>query len=426
MTGRTAVLICLRLARMNNRNHSSNSSFGHMNGSQYVTEVERPGSNLTTYERTAGTNTLTAIEDALGRRTEFTYDSNGNLTSFTDASGTTTYTWNARNQLTAISGPGLTASFIYDGLGRRSSVTVNSATTGFWYDGDDILAELTGTTSNVTYLRGLRIDQPFIRQLSGGNEFYQTDALGTSVVLTDPTGTTQTTYSYEPFGKATVSGPSTNFLRYTGREADGTGLLYYRARYYSPRLQRFVSEDPIGLRGGDPNFYAYVGNNPTRFTDPQGLFIGRVHRKIAYTALRLEGCSDSFNKMVAEWDVKADTTFPTFDPRMAPIHGQQDPNFTLQANVIYNWDFINKQLGKGNPEGLGYAMHATEDPFSRSHQWTEALSEPSALDPQHWGDWMEHGYYDAFPGDEFWHAVEADRRIIRRWKAMSGRKDACQ
>jgi YD repeat-containing protein len=49
-----------------------------------------------------------------------TYDLNGNLATFTDASGTTTYTWNARNQLTSIAGPSLCATFSYDSFGRRT------------------------------------------------------------------------------------------------------------------------------------------------------------------------------------------------------------------------------------------------------------------------------------------------------------------
>lgn len=63
---------------------------------------------------------------------------------------------------------------------------------------------------------------------------------------------------------------STNPVQYTGRENDGTGLYYYRNRYYSPLLSRFVSEDPIGLAGGI-NTYSYVENNPLSFTDPEGL-----------------------------------------------------------------------------------------------------------------------------------------------------------
>jgi RHS repeat-associated protein len=55
------------------------------------------------------------------------------------------------------------------------------------------------------------------------------------------------------------------------RRNDATGLYDYRARYYHPGLSRFVSEDPLEFLGGDPNLYAYVGNQPTALTDPSGL-----------------------------------------------------------------------------------------------------------------------------------------------------------
>jgi len=50
---------------------------------------------------------------------------------------------------------------------------------------------------------------------------------------------------------------------------DGTGLYYYRARYYNPQFGRFVAQDPIGLRGG-VNLYEYAGSNPASFVDPEG------------------------------------------------------------------------------------------------------------------------------------------------------------
>jgi len=65
---------------------------------------------------------------------------------------------------------------------------------------------------------------------------------------------------------------SSNALQYTGRENDGaTGLYYYRARYYHPGLQRFISEDPLGNDTGEVNFYVYVGNDPINYVDPLGL-----------------------------------------------------------------------------------------------------------------------------------------------------------
>ena len=47
---------------------------------------------------------------------------------------------------------------------------------------------------------------------------------------------------------------------------------YYRARYYDPVRSRFVSEDPLGLRAGDPNHYAYAMANPVSLYDPLGLW----------------------------------------------------------------------------------------------------------------------------------------------------------
>jgi RHS repeat-associated protein len=64
---------------------------------------------------------------------------------------------------------------------------------------------------------------------------------------------------------------SSSSYKYTGREDDGSGLYYYRARYYQPRLQRFISEDPLKFRGRDMNLYAYVRNMPSALIDPLGL-----------------------------------------------------------------------------------------------------------------------------------------------------------
>jgi RHS repeat-associated protein len=95
--------------------------------------------------------------------------------------------------------------------------------------------------------------------------------IGSTLALTDQTGTPLVRYTYDPFGNTQSTNPAIpNPFQFTSRENDGAGLYYYRQRYYSPVLHRFLSEDPIGLLGGE-NFYRYVLNNPLAFTDPLGL-----------------------------------------------------------------------------------------------------------------------------------------------------------
>jgi len=170
--------------------------------------------------------------------TTLTYDNNGNLIS----DGINAYVWDARNRLITISG-GANGSFRYDVLGRRSESNVNSVTLQYLYDGLDVGAEIQGGSVGVNYLNGLGIDEPFVRQTSSGNEFYSADALGSTLALTGGGGTTVTSYSYDPFGGTVVTGNSSNRFQFTGREDEGGGLYYYRARYYRPLNARFLNED---------------------------------------------------------------------------------------------------------------------------------------------------------------------------------------
>ena len=209
-------------------------------------------------------------QTVFGANTE-TYDLNGNLATVTDASGTATYTWNARNQLTGISATGFAASFSYDSLGRRTGKTINGVVTNFLYDGVTPVQEKNGAVVTANLLTGPRMDEFFQRTDGVGTRALLPDHLGSTVALGDGTGTLQTQYTYEPFGYATQTGQATTTsYKYTGREDDGSGLYYYRARYFHPRLQRFIGEDPIGFAGGDVNLYAYVLNHPLGLVDPSG------------------------------------------------------------------------------------------------------------------------------------------------------------
>jgi RHS repeat-associated protein len=213
-----------------------------------------------------------------------TFDLNGNLIS----DGINTYTWDARNRMVAISGPGISASFQYDPLGRRVSKTISGTTTSFIYDGENPVQEVQGGAVLANLLTGLDIDEYFTRTDGSGRRTLLADALGTILALTDDAGAVQTSYTYEPFGTTTVSGQaSSNPFQYTGRENDGAGHYYYRARYYTPGRGRFIGEDPIGLLGGI-NLFTYAMGNPVLYVDPSGLRVNVCCRPVLGTGSKLD------------------------------------------------------------------------------------------------------------------------------------------
>jgi RHS repeat-associated protein len=219
--------------------------------------------------------------------TPMTYDANGNLTN----DGTNIYSWDARNHLASLSGANA-ASFTYDAAGRRAQKTINGVSTQFLYDGSNPVQEIQNGTPSANLLTGLGIDEYFQRTDSAGARDYLTDILGSTLSLTDSSGTNQTSYTYDPFGNSAATGQaSSNSLQFTGRENDGTGLYLDRARYYGPTFQRFVSQDPSDFADADPfeflnndvsegptgfdssytNLYAYVGDDPADWFDPDGM-----------------------------------------------------------------------------------------------------------------------------------------------------------
>jgi len=274
-------------------------------------EYDKAGNRTKTggsYARTGMPEAITSTSyDANNRQLTFgdktlAYDDNGNLQSITDSNGTTLYSWNARNQLVGISGPSVNASFVYDGTGRREKKTISGSLTEFLYDGVNPVQESSGASILANILPGLGIDEFLTRTdvVAGVTSNFLTDALGSPLAVTDNSGVVQTDYTYEAFGRTTATGASnSSSYQFTGRENDGTGLYYYRARFYHPVMQRFLSEDPLfspNLVGTDPsnkelltyignhsteisvsvfrdstNPYLYAKNQPLRFNDPTGL-----------------------------------------------------------------------------------------------------------------------------------------------------------
>ncbi len=232
-------------------------------------------SSLASATKLAGQNNASAA-DAANRIAQFgplsyTFNELGQTAAKTDPQGTTSYQWNARGRLTqATLSDGKTVSYDYDALGRRASRSAGGVTTSFLYNGANVVLDRSNAGA-VDYLNGPGVDN-LLRQTSvaTGALYFAQDHLGSTVTLTNASGSVVERSQYEAFGQS--SGSSLTRYGFTGREHDDlTGLMYYRARWYDPQQGRFISEDPIGFAGGDANLYGYVWQSPLGRTDPMGL-----------------------------------------------------------------------------------------------------------------------------------------------------------
>ena len=208
------------------------------------------------------------------RGESFAYDAEGNLTQRTGPSGTVNYTWNALGQLvTVASSQGTVTTYGYDGWGQRVRKSVNSVITRYLLHNANVVMEIdayNGILAEYTYYPGA--DRPHGMRRGGVQYYYAQDAEGNVRGLINTAGAVVASYDYSPQGELVGStGSVTNPYRYKGREWDAeAGLYFMRARYYDPKVARFVSEDPIGVAGG-LSLYAFGGGDPVNYSDPSGL-----------------------------------------------------------------------------------------------------------------------------------------------------------
>ena len=233
----------------------------------------------------------------------YVYDKRGNIKEKVNKStnDSISYTFNASNLLTSVSSTDNNLEFTYDALQRRISKKHNGILHNYLYDNYNIIAILDENKELIaSIIHDENIDSPLSittyaksqlskdeyntlsqeKQVEHDNTlentyFYHSDNQGSIIALTNIDAKIVESFIYDDAYGIILDHQKTietlNPYGYTAQVYDTNELYYYKARYYDPTTQRFLSPDPIEFKSGDYNFYRYVNNSPLNFTDPTGL-----------------------------------------------------------------------------------------------------------------------------------------------------------
>jgi RHS repeat-associated protein len=165
----------------------------------------------------------------------------------------------------------VTETYAYDAAGARVTRTTNGATV---VTVADLWERTVGGATTHFYRFGADIIG--VRRSDQGTQYLFSDHLGSVSAATNASGALVGMQHYDPWGRVRTGGIGLTARNFTGQRLDATGLLYYHARYYDPTLGRFIAPDSLVPEPGAPqslNRYAYVYNNPLKYTDPTGHWI---------------------------------------------------------------------------------------------------------------------------------------------------------
>jgi RHS repeat-associated protein len=209
----------------------------------------------------------------------YTHDDNGNMTSKSDGTDTYTYVWNEDNQLESVeSNSSPVVDYLYDSGSRMLQRTESSTTTNFHWDGWDLVREEKDDGVDVEVTNYL-VPHGEVHAFERDDEWFYLhgDGLSSTQLVTDESGAQVGRIVYGAWGETLSSNesvPGVLDVRFVGglgvRNDSASGLIWMRHRWYDASLGRFISRDPIGLKG-DTNLYRYGGNNSVTYTDHTGL-----------------------------------------------------------------------------------------------------------------------------------------------------------
>lgn len=252
-----------------------------------LTEVKKNGATHRAYSYDTNGNRLTAdgitsTYDAQDRllasgATTFTYKASGDLLTKSTGGQTTTYTYDALGNLTAVALPGgPDVSYVIDGHNRRIGRKVNGTLVqGFLYqDALNIVGELDGSNQLVSrFVYADRDDSPAFMFKGGVTYRIIADQIGSPrLVVNTDNGAIAQRLDYDAFGNVLLdTNPGFQPFGFAGGLYDPTTkLVRFGARDYDPAVGRWTTKDPLFFAGHETNLYAYASNDPLNVFDPEG------------------------------------------------------------------------------------------------------------------------------------------------------------
>ncbi|MCQ7723419.1 HNH endonuclease, partial [Salmonella enterica] len=229
------------------------------------------------------------------RGLHYRYDEYGRVVEKRGRNGTQHYRWDAEHRLTEVAViRGSTVrryGYVYDAPGRRVEKHELDAEgkpynrTTFLWDGMRLAQECRlGRSSSLYIYSDQGSHEPLARvdRAAPGEAdevlYYHTDVNGAPEEMTDGGGNIVWEAGYQVWGNLThekETRPVQQNLRFQGQYLDReTGLHYNLYRFYDPDIGKFISGDPISIRGGI-NLYQYAPN-PISWIDPLGLAVDPI------------------------------------------------------------------------------------------------------------------------------------------------------
>ena len=218
-----------------------------------------------------GSGSTASTSDGLNRvvqagSTAIGYDARGNIVS----DGTQTYSYSSENRLTHVVNSTYNATIHYDPLGRYIGFTPTTATSRQDVsDGNQLIYLKKDNAFLARTVFGPGIDEPLYQiDNLGRRTWFAADERGSIVAAVPADGNVSWTNRYDEYGNYVARAYGFGFAG-AYWHTPALNLYYMRARWYHPKLGRFLQPDPIGYDDGI-NMYSYVGGDPVNATDPSG------------------------------------------------------------------------------------------------------------------------------------------------------------